>query len=215
VTNLENRERGEACLASRYSSEDLFNPFIISHSRRSNLLEEKFRELNRMYFLGKLPEYTVLLCSKPKSFGHEVAGYCVSKDRKILIRDGLGPKSTLQTLMHEMIHATLTEFGAKGRRRVHGTLFLKELKRLRNLGAPLSPLDLDRNRARKTRMATKGNVKNLIREARIVERLPRESVPKFLEMQLALPFTAIDQEMEVKPIIQEIYRANGSHIKLP
>ncbi|MDH2900939.1 MAG: hypothetical protein PXY39_08190 [archaeon] len=114
-----------------------------------------------------------------------------------------------------MVHAKLSESEANGKNKVHGSLFIKELKRLRNLGAPLSPLDFDRYKRGKRHLVTKGGVKKLIREAHAVERLPQANVPKFLELRLALPFAVINQEIEVKSIIQEIYRPRRSSFKLP
>lgn len=113
-----------------------------------------------------------------------------------------------------MVHAKLGESEAKVKK-VHGSLFIKELKRLRNLGAPLSPLDFDRYKRGKRLSVTKRGVKKLIREAHTVERLPQASVPKFLELRLALPFAVINHEIEVKPIIHEIYRPSGSRFRLP
>ncbi|MGI0091346.1 MAG: SprT-like domain-containing protein [Nitrososphaerales archaeon] len=196
----------------KVSSRDPYNPFLISYSKRSRLLEAKFREFNEAYFNGRLSKYKVLLCSKPKSFGHEVAGYCLTKEEKILIRDGLGEKSTLQTLVHEMAHASLS-----GIKQIHGRQFARELARLRKLGAPLSSLDIDKQgnpKPRSRRLLIRQSVKKLIVEALIVEGLPKESVPKFLERELSLPISVIDQAIKVKPAIEEIL-ARGKILNSP
>jgi SprT-like family len=138
----------------------VYNPFVISHSKRSKLLEAKFFEFNKLYFESKLPKYKVLLCSKPKPFGHEVAGYCLTKRHSILIRNGMGKQSTLQTLVHEMAHAKLSALKS---RQVHGIQFAKELGRLRKLGAPLSPLDVDKQKKNpRSHLLTRRNIEKLI-----------------------------------------------------
>ena len=183
------------------ASRDPYNPFVLSYSKRSRILEAKFREFNKSYFNGRLPEFLILLCSKPKPFGHEVAGYCLTAQKKILIRNGLGKKSTLQTLVHEMAHVKLSRL----KRGVHGRQFAKELARLRRLGAPLSPMDIDRQENPRLRLLTKRRVKQLIKEALVVEKLPMRSIPRFLEREFSLSISVINQEIKVKPAIEEVY----------
>jgi hypothetical protein len=187
------------------NSDEIFNPFVISHCRSSKLLNARFREYNKIYFGGMLPKFKVLRCSKPKNYGHEVAGYCSPRERRILIRNGLGEKSTLQTLAHEMIHAKLSESKTKRKNEVHGSSFVNELKRLRALGAPLSPQDLDKKKDRKARTFSEVDLRKLISEAHVVERLTKVNVPKFLERELQVPFSIIERKIKVSHIIREIY----------
>jgi hypothetical protein len=184
----------------------LFNPFVTRKCKGSKLLTKKFNEYNRAYFKGALPKFSVLLCSKPKDFGHLVAGYCFPKGRKILIRKGLGEQSTLQTLVHEMIHAKLSSRENSLKNKVaHGEPFLKELKRLRGLGAPLSPLELDKQTGQRTTPITDRNVRKLVREAKTEEKLSKKHVPKFLERQLELPVPVIAEGVRLEQIIEDVY----------
>ncbi|MDG6904760.1 MAG: hypothetical protein JRN20_03125 [Nitrososphaerota archaeon] len=185
-------------LRRRRRNGDPYNPFVVSHSERSKFLESKFGEFNGLYFDGKLPKYTVLLCSKPKSYGHEVAGYCTTGRRRIIIRNGMGKNSTIWTLVHEMAHAKFPKL-----KKVHGKQFASELARLRRLGAPLSPLDIDRQRI-PVKNASSRDIRKLIEEALLVEKIPRKSVPKFLERELSLPISIIEKRIRLKSAIQEI-----------
>ena len=178
-----------------------YNPFIIAHSTRSKDLEAKYNLFNELYFNGKLPKYRVFLCPKSKPFGHEVAGYCLSDNRKILIRNGMGRRSTLQTLVHEMVHAELT--AQQKDHNVHGREFVEELRRLRKAGAPLSPLDIDnqtRKEARLRHLLTKRSIGKLIEEAILVEGISKKEVPKFLERELSLPRSIIDSAVDVRAL---------------
>jgi hypothetical protein len=186
---------------------EIFNPFVISRCKGSGLLNEKFGELNRVYFGGGLPRFKVLLCSKPKNFGHNVAGYCLSRKREILIRNGLGERATLQTLVHEMVHAKLSESNTSQENELHGRSFVEELRRLRALGAPLSPLDLDKQKRaqRNVSVISEKCVRDLVEMAKSAEKLDRTDVSKFLERELEIPFSAIVRQTNASRIIKEVY----------
>src|SRR5579875_1438992 len=103
-----------------------YNPFVKSKCKRSTELERIFAEFNNKYFSGRIShKYRVYLCS--------------DGEEKIYIRSGMSKKATLWTLVHEMAHAKITNSVGE----VHGRIFVRELRRLRKLGAPLSPLDVD------------------------------------------------------------------------
>jgi hypothetical protein len=194
-------------LGRDYDPHDDLNPFVLSHCTFSQFLNGKFAEFNRAYFEGLLPKFEVLVCSKPKNFGHEAAGYCLKEEKTILIRDGLGTLSTLQTLTHEMIHAKLSEAGGRGKYKIHGPLFLGELKRLRRLGAPLSPLDVDVRGLDNSPSVSIRAIQSLIKEARDVERLPKRDVPQFLEYQLEFPYSVLRRRFNIDRYIHEMYRS--------
>jgi hypothetical protein len=179
---------------------DKYNPFVISHCRRSILLEKRFQEFNRDFFNDGLPKYQVLLCSKSKRFGHETCGYCLSKQRKVLIRAGMGQNSMVQTLVHEIAHAKLSRI----KKQIHGKRYIGELKRLRKLGAPLSSQDLDKAQQREPLKLTKKNVQELISDALLKEGLSKASVPRFLEQELMLPFSEINKIIDVRSAIARI-----------
>ena len=117
----------------------------------------------------------------------------------ILIRAGLGRKSTEQILIHEMVHAKLSRSKKKD---VHGKAFLSELRRLRKLGAPLSDRELDKiprqdKRSREPPRFSKKIVFEILREAIVVERLPPRMIPSFLERELMIPYSVISSRVDV------------------
>ncbi|MDG6998637.1 MAG: hypothetical protein JRN15_05930 [Nitrososphaerota archaeon] len=186
---------------------DPYVPFAISHCKRASRLEERFKQFNMDYFDSRLPDYQVLLCSKCKTFGHELSGYCVSNPRggMILIRAGMGVMSTEQTLIHEMVHARL--FWIK--REIHGKRFISELRRLRSLGAPLSPRELDRAEKdsslnREPLRATKKNVRKLVMEALTVEKLSEREIPRYLEGEFMLPFSVVNRLVSIKEEVRKV-----------
>lgn len=131
-----------------------------------------------------------------------------SGNRMILIRSGMGPISTEQTLIHEMVHAKLSSI----RKEIHGKRFLSELRRLRKLGAPLSPFELDRVRnsdpsSREPIRLTKKKVRILISKAIVTEKLPPRLVPRYLEQEVMVPYSIIKRSVNIG---QEIRRAQSS-----
>ena len=188
---------------------DQFNPFVISHCSRSPSLEEKFSEFNERFFNSRLPKYRVMLCTKSKNFGHEASGYCLTPSEGsgiILIREGMGEKSTEQTLVHEMIHAKLSQI----KRKIHGARFISELRRLRKLGAPLSQgeLDMPSQHGREPPRLTRASVSKLINYALDFEKIPASQIPKYLERELMLPYSLIDRIAQVDELMRR--RAKSS-----
>jgi len=189
------------------AGQDEYNPFVISHCSRSSALEAKFKEFNIAYFNSALPRFRVMLCSKPRSFGHEAGGYCYirgGKRRFILIRAGLSERSMEQTLIHEMTHAKLSWI----RREIHGKKFISELRRLRKLGAPLSRFELDRvrfdhKRSREPPRLSKKVVRRLISSALLEEGLPPKAVPRYLEQELMLPIRVIENLVDVSSEVEK------------
>jgi hypothetical protein len=176
------------------------NPFVKNSCNRDLDLEVVFKLFNNKYFHGKLPHYQILICSNSKNFAHMNAGYCSPNERKIFLRSGVSGNSTLQTLTHEMIHAKLwwltTNF--------HGKAFIKELTRVRQLGAPLSSAELDLAEGFEPPKLTKRNIENSIQEALVIEDLPQRFVPKFLEREFYLSYSEIRQVADVAKIIAKI-----------
>jgi hypothetical protein len=88
-------------------------------------LDAKFDEFNEKYFKGRLPKYQVY-----QGFNHSprILGECHSRKRIILIRYDLTPLDVLDTLLHEMTHIRILG---------HAHRFEREMKRLRDLGAPI------------------------------------------------------------------------------
>src|SRR5437762_6792559 len=83
-------------------------------------LRSLFDLYNQQYFAGRLPRYKVALSDRYKH------SRCFKGERKIYINpDG----EISDDLLHEMVHAAIG-YG-------HGKLFLMEVKRLVELGAPL------------------------------------------------------------------------------
>ena len=188
---------------SKQAATDLYNPFVISYSKRSAELENKFTEYNKIYFQNRLPRYHVFLCSKPKRFGHRIAGYCLTGKKMILIRNGLGWRSTNQTLLHEMVHIQLNDPVQIERGSEHGEPFRKEIKRLRKARAPISPLDIDRQPDLK--VSLRKRMEALVNEALFKEHLEKENVPRFLELEMDLPLSVISRVLTVKEAIENIY----------
>ncbi len=121
----------------------------------------------------------------------------------ILIRAGLTPRSSEQTLIHEMAHAKLSWI----RKEVHGKRFTSELIRLRKLGAPLSSFELDKvgsedASSREPEKLTKKKVRALISEALGKEGLSPKLVPRYLEQELMIPYSAIKRLLDVRREIE-------------
>ncbi len=208
-----------ACKQTRY------NPFVKSKCKRNTELERIFAEFNDKYFSRRiLPKYKVYLCSKSKNFGHFSAGFCSDPDAKIYIRSGMSEKATLWTLVHEMAHAKLSNSA----REVHGRIFVQELRRLRKLGAPLSPLDVDVVKSGKNRVgrrtekktADRGNqgkskisssviepiaLRKAIFDGHFIEGLSKDHIPKYLEREFEIPFSEIKRRVDVAKMIQEVF----------
>jgi len=143
------------------------------------------------------------------------AGYCSSEDRRIFLRSGISMNSMLQTLTHEMIHAKLWWVT----KNVHGRAFVKELKRVRQLGAPLSPSELDLTADGFFELQpklTKQNLENTIRYALTIECLPARYVTKFLELEFHLPYSVIRRQVPdvAKMIAQKCYARKKINHKL-
>ena len=93
-------------------------------------LQSLFMDYNQRYFGGRLPRYKVLLSNTDLQFFADLngeSGRCERRKRKIYINPHKGDASV--TLLHEMVHAAV----GMG----HGKVFLDEVRRLAELGAPL------------------------------------------------------------------------------
>jgi len=186
---------------------DQFNPFVKSFCKRDPGLEETFQSFNAKYFRGNLPRYQVLICTKSKNFSHVGAGYCSTSDRKIYIRSGISTNATSQTLAHEMVHAKLWWI----KKSVHGRSFVRELKRIRKLGAPLSKSELDIARPDDFFQAPKLTKRNI--EATILiglneEKLPPGLLPKFLEREFYLPYVVINKVTNIQELISRAKKSS-------
>jgi hypothetical protein len=181
-----------------------YNPFVKNSCERDLELESRFYSLNKEYFEDKLPRYQILICSKSKNFSHLSAGYCSTNDRRIFLRSGISKNSILQTLTHEMIHAKLWWLT----KNTHGKTFIKELRRVRKLGAPLSPLELDLAEGFVPPKLTKRSIESAIYEALVTERLPRKFISRFLEREFYLPYSEIKHIVDVPRIIAKIHQFN-------
>ncbi len=203
-----------------------YNPFVKSKCKRSTELERIFAEFNNKYFSGRIShKYRVYLCSKSKNFGHLSAGFCSDGEEKIYIRSGMSKKATLWTLVHEMAHAKITNSVGE----VHGRIFVRELRRLRKLGAPLSPLDVDvvksgknqvGRRTEKGEKTDRGNrskseisstviepisLRKAIFDGHFVEGLSKNQIPKYLEREFQIPFSEIRRRIGVAKMIQQVF----------
>src|SRR5579862_1384198 len=151
------------------------NPFIKSSCKRDLELEELFESTNAKYFAGNLKKFKVYVCTKAKNFGHMSAGWCSTSEGKIFLRSNLSKNSSAYSLLHEMVHAKLSNNTEN-----HGKLFVKELKRIRKLGAPLSPADIDVAKGYyEPPKLSKIILEKFIREAIFTEELPERSVAKY------------------------------------
>ncbi len=135
-----------------------------------------------------------------KNFGHYVSAFCDTSQRKIFLRGNLSKKSIVQSLAHEMVHAKLWRI----RNETHGKLFLKELRRIRKLGAPLSPYDVDIAEGYEPPALNKRNLKSAIRDALYEERLPKRAIPKYLEREFSEPIQIIGQRYDIRKMVEEI-----------
>jgi len=98
-----------------------------------------------------------------------------------------------------MIHAKLWWLT----RNVHGRAFVRELKRVRKLGAPLSSSELDLKAEGYFEQAklSRRSIRNSIRYALTREGLPLMYVPRFLELEFHLPYSVIRGQV---PDVEEI-----------
>ncbi len=180
--------------------ESLENPFFLNTCRRDFSLEKIFQSFNEKYFQGTLPQYKILIGSKCKNFAHLSAGYCSVRDRKIFLRSGVSKNGTLQTMTHEMVHAKLWWLTKNG----HGKAFIKELGRVRKLGAPLSSLELDLSDGYEPPKLTKRNIENSIQDALVIEGLPKGQVARYLEREFYEPISRISKVADIEKGIQRI-----------
>jgi len=180
--------------------ESFENPFFLNSCRRDFSLEKIFKSFNEKYFRGMLLQYKILIGSRCKNFSHLSAGYCSVSDRKIYLRSGVSKNGTLQTLMHEMVHAKLWWLTKND----HGKAFVNELRRVRKLGAPLSPLELDLSEGYEPPRLTRRNIENSIQDALFIEGLPKRQVPRYLEREFYEPIPRIRKVVDIKKGIQKV-----------
>src|SRR5436853_4138252 len=88
-----------------------------------------FQELNQQYFKGQLPEYEIVLREDLRAD----CGKCDKKTRQLhlaaKITDNVSDERLTKLLLHEMAHAAAPRSG-------HGKMWLAEMKRLADMGAP-------------------------------------------------------------------------------
>jgi hypothetical protein len=178
----------------------LENPFYLNSCHRDFNLEKSFKLFNEQYFHGTLPQYKIFLGSRCKNFAHLSAGYCSVNDRNIFLRSSVSKNGTLQTLTHEMVHAKLWWVTKNG----HGKAFVRELKRVRKLGAPLSSLDLDLSKGHEPPKLTSHNIENSIQDALVIEALPNRQVPAYLEREFYEPISRIRKVVDIQKAIRKI-----------
>jgi hypothetical protein len=69
--------------------------------------------------------------------------------------------------------------------------------------APISPLDIDRQPD--VKVSLRKRMEALVKEALFKEHLEKEKVPRFLELEMDLPLSAISSVLAVKEAIENIY----------
>lgn len=92
----------------------------IKTSRTAGQLEKMFRELNKHYFSGELPEPVISLKKTPGAYGHFTCGkvWQTGEERRYEINISTATLSrpieeTAATLLHEMVHLYCMEQGIK------------------------------------------------------------------------------------------------------
>jgi hypothetical protein len=105
---------------------------VLWDCERSAFWEERFREFNKKYFEGRLPQYKVYLCN-----AHQKPGQCFRKKKRIRIDKHLTFAQMLVVFLHEMTHVKV--WG-------HGERFVEEWERIRKLGAPVGKWEGVRSR---------------------------------------------------------------------
>jgi len=109
--------------------------------RRRRVLVSCFHDFNRRFFGGRLPSYRIVLRTIVPGDG----GFCDERKRVLRFSRAcvamLPAEELAALLIHEMAHARVSVW--------HGKTFQAEMKRLRDLGAPVCELDLLSRRARK------------------------------------------------------------------
>jgi hypothetical protein len=84
-----------------------------------------FETYNQRFFGGRLPAYRIVLTDRGPGF----RGLWCKKEREIHLRMSLQGMDLRRTLLHEMAHASVRRGG-------HGKVWLAEMLRLAELGAP-------------------------------------------------------------------------------
>ena len=84
-----------------------------------------FETYNQRFFGGRLPAYRIVLSDRGPGF----RGLWCKKEREIHLRMSLQGMDLRRTLLHEMAHAAVARAG-------HGKVWLAEMLRLAELGAP-------------------------------------------------------------------------------
>ena len=158
------------------------------------MLGERFTEFNNAYFEGTLPIYEVYLCKRAAKFAPESLGQCLPRQKRIHLRQGLSPKTTDETLLHEMIHIRTLH---------HGIRFKKECQRLRKLNAPISDDEVDRGRRYKPPSLAEHNAQLLVEEA-FPDKLPIRSIRQYLETEFYRPISEIEQKIDLKKLVTRI-----------
>ena len=99
--------------------------------RPNHYLEELFVDLRSRYFPNRMRAYSVRVDDDLD----DQSGYCDSTLRVIAVGAGLlaSPLELRRTLVHEMCHVGIPN---------HGRAFLKQLRRVAQLGEPAAVLEL-------------------------------------------------------------------------
>lgn len=92
----------------------------VKTSRAAGQLEKMFRELNKHYFAGKLPEPIISLKKTPSAYGHITCSKVWQADGENKYEINISSatldrpiEETASTLLHEMVHEYCMETGIK------------------------------------------------------------------------------------------------------
>ena len=175
---------------------------MLSGCSKSIMLGRRFAEFNGAYFGGTLPKYEIYLCKHAARFLPQAYGQCLSRQKRILIRQSLSPKEMRETLVHEMIHIRTPH---------HGSKFQKECVRLRKLNAPLA--DWDTVPGYKPPSLTERNAQILIEDA-LVDKLPMRSIRRYLEQEFYRPISEIEQKIDLKRLFARMKKQRITELAL-
>lgn len=117
-----------------------------------------------------------------------------------MIRVGLGKKDEQETMLHEMVHARVGRF--------HGRKFVAELKRLRRIGAPLSPYEFDLKEGDKLKVS-RDYVRSRVEDC-VDDNMKRTQIYEALEDKFRMPISYLKRRINVDRIIRDVQVKNVS-----
>jgi hypothetical protein len=180
---------------------------VLSDCDRSAFWEERFREFNKKYFEGRLPQYKVYLCNECLKVGQ-----CFREKKRIRMKRYLSFAQKLAVLLHEMIHIKVL---------AHGKRYVEEWERICKLGAPVGKwkgVQSDTIPARRLKLNEK-NVRDVILDvSREVDpslgwwlpRSPRRELMHdlmpHLETEFSMPQAKIRKKINMTKILDETMR---------